>query len=341
MKKSITITLCVMALLWVSLYTPPAYADRGMMPMRPVSMKENVDVYDTGQKAIICWNRGEEILILSTDKYASHNTKILEFLPLPSKPSVVEKADPAVFKGVAKIIAMHRPKMHLGYKRRDGMRSKGANSAMRPESAVEIVFHKKIGAHDISIGHVRRMDGFEEWAMKFFKKHGMQYRKADVAKITPVVQSYLNRGYKYFVFDVVELTTEKKTIAPIFYRFKTPRVYFPLKVTTLSKGETNIGLYLFTPFKTDIWGTRTGFVSGFYGFGGRASYKHPIKFTVSHMERKLVSNKIYNFFKSTTRKIWFSTAKYKGPTTALKRDFIMYPRYAEKESGVTSAKNND
>lgn len=331
----IAITVSLMAFL-CSL----ASADRGSFVMRPIEMKENVNVYDAGQKAIICWDDSQELMILSTDKYTSHEAKVLEFMPLPSKPDRVEKASFESFKAIAELIKKHRPKLYLHYRLKgNGGRGRGpAAGAKEAESPVEIVFHKKIGAHDISIGKVKRMEGFTDWVKKFLKQNQLKYRPEDVQAIKPVVSDYLDRGYNYFVFDVIELSPEKKTIEPILYQFKSDELYFPLKVTTLSRGITNINLYLFTPFRTDIWGTDTGFASGFYKLGRKVMYNHPIKFKVNEEEMNEVSEDVRKFMKNSSR-VWFSTAHYEGPTSNLVKDFIMNPpRGASVPDGLTTAR---
>ncbi|MGV8120236.1 MAG: DUF2330 domain-containing protein [Candidatus Xenobiia bacterium LiM19] len=301
-------------------------ADRGSMPLRPPTMKENINVFDAGQKAIICWNGGQELMILSTDKYATSNSKVLEFMPLPSKPSRVEESKDPSFEGIAKLITAHRPAMPSA-KMETSLRSAGAGKAASQEQpAVVIVFHEKIGAHDISIAQVQRLDGFTDWAKKFYTRNQVEYNAKDVARLHPLVADYMNRGFTYFVFDVIELTREKQSIEPILYKFASRDLYFPLKVTTLAEGETDISLYLFTNFRTDIWATRTGFKSGFYSVSGQVSYQHPIKFEVTSSEMMQVSKEIARFMKADDygdEKVWFSTAKYKGSTKNLTKDFIM------------------
>ncbi|MBI2266951.1 MAG: DUF2330 domain-containing protein [Armatimonadetes bacterium] len=297
-------------------------------------MKENIDVYDAGQKAIIAWKDGDELLILSTDKYTSQKAKVLEFMPLPSKPDVVEKSSEEVFWQVAALIERHRPRVHgEDAVRRDVRTPPAKSSGPAAEPAVQVVFHEKIGAHDITIGQVKRMDGFTDWVKKFYTKNEMQYREDDVKKLRPMVTDYLNRGYQYFVFDIIELGTEKKSIEPIMYRFKSKNLYFPLAVTTLAEGETTVALYLFTPGKTDIWGTKTGFVSGFYTLNGRVSYENPIKFPVNRNEVQQISPILRDFLGAADRR-WFSTAKYQGPTKRLTRDFIL--RIAPEAAGIPS-----
>jgi hypothetical protein len=302
-----------------------AHADRCSMPMRPPTMKENINVFDVGQKAIICWKDGQELLILSTDKYATAQSKVLEFMPLPSKPSRVEESKEPCFEGIARLITAHRPVMPVAEK--EGSLARDTTlKANSHEPAVVIVFHKKIGAHDISIAQVQRLDGFADWAKKFYTQNQVEYNAKDVARLHPMVADYMSRGFTYFIFDVIELSTEKQSIEPILYQFASKDLYFPLKVTTMAEGETDIALYLFTRFKTDIWGTRTGLKSGFYAVSGQASYRNPIKFEVTTSEITQVSKDIAKFMKAGDygeEKAWFSTAKYVGSTKKLTRDFIM------------------
>jgi hypothetical protein len=50
-----------------------------------------VDIFEPKQRALIAWDGYEEILILSTDLYASEATQVLEIMPLPSVPAVTAK----------------------------------------------------------------------------------------------------------------------------------------------------------------------------------------------------------------------------------------------------------
>ncbi|MCD4782801.1 MAG: DUF2330 domain-containing protein [Candidatus Eremiobacteraeota bacterium] len=323
-SSSVKKSLCITMILIFILGFCNVFADRGTFVMRPKKMKENINVYDTGQKAIIAWNRNQEIMILSTDKYASKDAKVLEFMPLPSKPSRVEKMDVKCFREVASLIARHRPRVSEAMKSRTGNGGRG-KSAPRAEQAVRIVFHKKIGAHDITIAKTKNLNAFIDWIKEFVAKQGMEYDEKDFTELKPIVRGYISKGYQYYVFDVIELTTQKKTVEPILYQFKSKNVYFPLRVTLLSRGVTTIALYLFTPFKTDIWGTKSGFVSGFYTVKGKASYEHPIKFQVTDYDMRRVSKEISKLFNGCSEKIWFSAAKFHGQTSKLTRDFVIKP----------------
>jgi hypothetical protein len=324
--KKFSLSIILLVFCSFLLTSAPVLADRCSMPMRPPTMKENIDVFDAGQKAIICWKDGEELMVLSTDKYATTQSKVLEFMPLPSKPSRVEEFKEPCFEGLARLIEAHRPVMPVTESERPSTQRDNSLKKASHEPAVEIVFHKKIGAHDISIAQVHRLDGFCEWVKKFYTQNQVEYNAKDVERLSPMVSDYMSRGFSYYIFDVIELTTEKQSIEPILYHFKSKDLYFPLKVTTLAEGETDVALYLFTAFRTDIWGTHTGFKSGFYTVSGQASYRHPVKFEVTQGEMSSVSKEIARFMNNgeyTGDKTWFSTARYVGSTKKLTKDFIM------------------
>ncbi|MEM3574600.1 MAG: hypothetical protein QXQ76_02535, partial [Candidatus Bathyarchaeia archaeon] len=115
--------LCFMASL---LQAPLAQSDRGVFPIGDAS------VHGPGQRAIIAWNGTVKRLILSTDLYASAETRALEVLPLPSKPSV-ERGNFQSFEAVQRLTVAH------------------SSRSMPPKylGELEIVFHERIGAHDI------------------------------------------------------------------------------------------------------------------------------------------------------------------------------------------------
>ena len=79
----------------------PLYADKGSIPFNA-----NVQIFEPNQRALIAWNGLEEILLLTTDLYASETTKILEVIPLPSEPEV-EKGRSSCQAGYDEIIVCH------------------------------------------------------------------------------------------------------------------------------------------------------------------------------------------------------------------------------------------
>ncbi len=214
-----------------------SYADWGSIPFEPY-----VEIFEPKQRALIAWNGKEEILLLSTDLRASAPTKVLEVIPLPSEPEVKEGDTEALARAVAFIntrFQAARPKAGFG--------DEAGGSQQAPRlPAGEVTFHEKIGAHDVSVTHVKNSDGFIEWVEDYLKKHGVE-NPTIPARMKAVVKEYLKDGFTWFVFDVVELGQKLKTKDALQFRFKTESLYYPLRITRTESGKTAVELLIITP----------------------------------------------------------------------------------------------
>ncbi len=220
----------------VALAACAAYADRGSIPF-----EERVQIFEPVQRALIAWNGTEEILLLSTDLRASAPTKVLEVIPLPSEPKVKEGDLQSFKRAIAIINSRQKQRARSGR-----LSTKGLGDAEEPPPpAGEVTFHEKIGAHDISVTHVLNGAGFIEWVETYLKKQGVENPKIP-DPLKTVVEEYLKEGYKWFVFDVVELSDKTRTNDAIQYRFKTKALYYPLKITRTESGKTDVELLILT-----------------------------------------------------------------------------------------------
>jgi hypothetical protein len=212
-----------------------ALADRGSIPF---SM--DVLIYEPVQRAMIAWNGQEEILLLSTDLYASEQTRVLEVLPLPAEPKVKE-GDVETFSRANNLILQ---KLMAGDNQRNGESTKGPRSGAIP--AGEITFHEKIGAHDISVVKVVDTKGFVAWVEDYLNKQGVSR-----PKIAPILKEsiteYIRDGYLWFVFDVVELEKKPRTNQAIQYRFASASLYYPLRISRTDQGDTLVRMLILTP----------------------------------------------------------------------------------------------
>ncbi|MGB9721032.1 MAG: DUF2330 domain-containing protein [bacterium] len=208
-------------------------ADRGLIPFN-----SGITIFEPNQRAIIAWNGEEEILLLSTDLKASDSTMVLEVLPLPSEPKV-KKGDIETFRRAVNII---NTRIHI--KKRNGDGDRYAEGKIPPPA--EISFHKRIGAHDISVVHLIEGKGFVDWVRDYLRSQGFDKEIiSDTHK--ELVEKYIVEGFAWFVFDVITLNKETMTIEPIQYRFKTGNLFYPLKITSLGSGYTTIELLILTP----------------------------------------------------------------------------------------------
>jgi len=228
MRKIILFSLCFLLLGATSLY-----ADRGLIPFRP-----HVQIFEPNQRAMLAWNGEEEILLLSTDLRASEPTQVLEVLPLPSEPQV-KKGDVETFRRATTLInqKLPKPKQYPG---------KGPRLGAARAPAGEVTFHKKIGAHDISVTHVLNAKEFIAWVEKYLKSQGVQNPTIPEAN-KKIITEYLAEGFTWFVFDVVSLNEVLSTGEAIQYRFKTKFLYYPMKVTQTVQGHTNVELLILSP----------------------------------------------------------------------------------------------
>jgi hypothetical protein len=192
----------------------------------------DVSVYGPGQKAIVAWNGEEEVLILSTDVYADKVSTVLEVLPLPSMPDLINATDFSPFHAIEELLSQNKDTF-VG-----GLARKGQDLV----PGIDIVFHDKIGAHDITVIQVDSSADFKKWANDFLVQAGVS-GEVSSKELAGLVQSYIRQGFPYFVLDLVELSTEPRTIEPLVYRFESPGLYFPLRVSALSSGDVDVSIF--------------------------------------------------------------------------------------------------
>lgn len=211
---------------------PSIFADRGSIPFDPT-----VRVFEPDQNAFIAWNGNEEIMILSTNMRSTDSVQVLEILPLPSHP-VVTEGDAKIFNKATSLI---NRKLQMLYAKNVGrMIQKG-----QAPQAGQVHFHEQIGAHDIAVAEVKDKDGFVEWVNNYLLDAKVENPEIP-DDMKSIVEEYLKEDYKWFVFDVIDLSLQPKTNEAIQYRFKTDHLYYPLKISKTEAGLTNVKLFVLT-----------------------------------------------------------------------------------------------
>lgn len=228
MKNRTNIVTVLIFLLCIS----PGFCNRGMIPVDP-----NIKVFEPKQRAMLAWDGNEEILLLSTDLSASESTMVIEVLPLPSEPQV-KKGDLETFR---RAISLINSKIRMSALARTGELSKGVK-----QPSGEVTFHKKIGSHDISVTHLLDAKGFVKWVKDYLKSIDIEHEViSDEMRI--LIEEYIEDSFEWFVFDVITLSKEIVTNEPIQYTFRTKSLFYPLKITRTSEGNTSIELIILTP----------------------------------------------------------------------------------------------
>ncbi|MEW6574236.1 MAG: DUF2330 domain-containing protein [Bacillota bacterium] len=220
------IILGLIALVVLSLCADPplARADMGIILPEPVRVEE------PGQTAFIAFNGREEILLLGTDVKAARATAALQFTPFPSPPEVALAPEDA-FARLQELLTAH----HVFYwKKTKGAGSPEATSGESEPAAV--LSHQKLGLHDVTVVEVKDAARFAAWVQAYFRKQGWPPRALTAAE-EAVVADYCRRDFRYFVIDRVELKEALRSVPPLTFRFRSPALYYPLKVTNLFGGE--------------------------------------------------------------------------------------------------------
>lgn len=297
-------------------------ADRGMIPVMP-----GVSVYEPGQKAIIAWNGEKEVLILSTDVYAEGETRVLEILPLPSEPEV-EKGSFESFEVLEGLIRMHAPPVPPG-------RTAGKSEGDAGGPAVEVLFFEEIGAHSITCVRATDWDEFSGWVQKYIEEQGLSSISLPDSFVD-IVEKYIRNQFEYFIFDITDLGTESQSVEPIVYTFASDYLFFPLEITRIVAGTTDISLFLLTKKTLDLWATGTGLRPGTYyrhvlrgvplgnvhrsDEADRSDDKNIISFSLTPLEQKKVHEKIDLLFWG---KVQLGVLQYRGSTKGLRNDLLM------------------
>ena len=157
--------------LFLVFFIQPFLADRGMIP------PHDIWIYEPGQKGIIGWNGTHEVLILSTDVYASEVTTVLEVLPLPSMPEVEEGS----FDSFIQIQYLLDERNYIDYGLQpllDNVRG----------TSIEVLFHEQIGAHDITVVRAEHSEELINWANGFLLEY-------DQFRWIPLLEEEQHRTY--------------------------------------------------------------------------------------------------------------------------------------------------
>ncbi|MFO7992092.1 MAG: DUF2330 domain-containing protein [Thermoplasmata archaeon] len=229
MRKIISMCI-ILSILLLSVLTISGggKADGGMIPY------QDIDVSEPGQNAIIAWNGQKEKMILSVDAYSQSDTPAVHIVPFPSEPSM-EKGNLSSFEEVEELI---------NEKGIEGGLPTGGSSG--DSSGVTIIKHEIIGLHDLTTIKVDSWGDFSDWFNDFLEEKGVE-EVVFPEKTDSVVKNYLERDITYFALDIVDLSTDVKSIDPIIYTFKTDELYYPLEISSIMEGETSISLSLITP----------------------------------------------------------------------------------------------
>ncbi len=274
-------------------------ADWGTIPVIP-----GVSVYEPAQKAIVAWNGQQEILILSADVTSNANTTVLQIMPLPSNPMRIEEASSESFYVVEELIWYHAP-------------PPPPNGYWYDETdRLKVVFHEKIGMHDITVVEAYDVSEFAEWMDEFLLRNGIS-EKVSLENFDLILEDYMLRGFHFYVLDLIESSSEQKSVEPILYEFDTGFLYYPLLITSPIGGDGKIILFLLT--QSVIESGYDPLTKAQYTLSTYPYTTEPIQFELSNEELSLIDFSIGKLFD----KAWLTALTYEGQLDKLTEDLMM------------------
>lgn len=267
---------------------------------------EGASVYEPGQKAIIAWDGEREVLILSTDVWASENTWALELLPLPSRPARPEAGSFDSFIEVEYMVMEYLSDVYTH------------RGLAAPGKGLEVIFHENIGAHEILVVESSDAQALINLAENLLEGKGLT-QEVSWERLRNLAEIYiLQRGMSYWVLDLIDLSEYLMSREPIIYTFETDYLYFPLEISSLVSGTTDITLFTLTNDKLDVSAVENaGFFIASFAAGGEDV---PIEFEVDENELNRISPEVAELFDGPA---WLTTLTYEGLLENLKGDLML------------------
>ena len=219
-RKTCLSQLCFLLLFFLA---TQAYGDGAFV------WKRGADLNEPSQKAIIYWHDGKEVLILQV-KYEGPAEDFAWIVPLPSKPKVdAIEADKSPF---AEISLYTQQRLRWGLKLRDG-----------PPETVTVLERKVVGVYDIAVLAASDARDLSDW----LNKNGYAFPQ----KRTDVLEHYTAKKWVYVAMrvDRKALTGDEVQklkvgeLQPIRFTFPTDEMVYPLKISSINAGYTEILLY--------------------------------------------------------------------------------------------------
>ncbi|MCD6409889.1 MAG: DUF2330 domain-containing protein [Candidatus Verstraetearchaeota archaeon] len=305
--------LAAVLLLAAALSLNAVAADKMVIPV------DHYWIYEPSQKAIIAWNGETEVLILSVDLRAGKTYHVeeswgngeeeaaevvaVEVLPLPSVPEV-EQVSTKAFTVIQQYVNERLREKRLAVPFYEGLAAgaKGAGSL-----GLEVVFTEIIGPHNVTVLKAENASALLEWLQQVAVQHGYELIEAPIIDdAEQLLQGYIERGYSYFAVDVVTVEDSIRSVKPLAYTFKSEKLYFPLKISTLQVGWTTVTLFTITTGRVNLEDLR---IAGF-----------EVKME-DHIPRDVVekaSPKLAELFDGD--ELWITAAVYRGDLADLSYD---------------------
>ncbi len=191
---------------------------------------KGVDLYGPSQKAIILYDEGVEDLVLQV-KYKGKASDFAWIVPVPSKPKV-KAVGGDIFAEISLYTQLRR-RWDVFLHRR-GI-----------DEEVEVIERKKISVYDVAVLNAKNSQALLIW----LNDNGFSI--PDKAK--QIINNYIKKKWTFVALRIhpdeeklwVEKSLNEGTLVPLKFTFSSKEIVYPLKISSLNKGETEVLLYVF------------------------------------------------------------------------------------------------
>ncbi len=210
----------------------------GWTPVQARAFAEGSYFQEPSQRAVLAWNGTEEILVLMTEQQSMVGSgATLSIMPLPGRPISVTRASNELFNEFKTLLESKAPA------------PEGVPKGVPYVEAAELVLQEKIGAHHIFVFRANRVEGFVN---AVGREVGKIYGNKAVPAVQPITQKviakYMQAGFQYFAFDLVQTKDELAEKEAIRYHFESPSVFYPMIISRSGgTGHSEVDLIVITP----------------------------------------------------------------------------------------------
>ncbi len=215
------------------LFAAPAYADGGFIG------KGGRDISEPEQKAVIFYHEGMEELVLSV-RYDGASQDLAWLVPTP-EPPLIEEADIALFQ----VMSTLTPASAYGEEK-----GRGWNSQLGMESGVDVLDEMTVGAFDLTVLRAGDAGELRAW----LEERGFAYD----GEAETVLADYIGRSWCFTAMRInpafmdpasggAEYELSEGTVDPLRFTFSASEPVYPLRISSLNPGDTEVLLYVLAP----------------------------------------------------------------------------------------------
>jgi hypothetical protein len=195
--------------------------------------KSGADLREPTQKAIIYWKDGREVLVLQV-KYEGAAEDFAWIVPLPARPKVSAiDAEKSPFAEIS---------LYTQLRRRWGYR--GKDTADEQEAKVTVLERKTVGVYDIAIVAASEAGALSTW----LNNNGYSFPEEH----KDVLEHYMRKKWVYVAMRIDRKALESDEVKklktgelqPIRFAFAAREMVYPLKISSVNAGKTEVLLYL-------------------------------------------------------------------------------------------------